>query len=152
MTIEDSAGYELIDALLTVDLPIRGVVDIAYPLFRRHYGRPLFALAAELLTEAVHPGDTVVLATGFPNRIRVDPGIAESDGPVGAASMARAFELGLGAAPIIMVEESIVAGTVAALHALGLRRVTPEQAVASASMDSNLHAVAVVPSPMDPDE
>jgi D-glutamate cyclase len=152
VTIDDSAGYELIDALLTVDLPVRGVVDIAYPLFRRHYGRPLFALAAELLTEAVHPGDTVVLATGFPNRIRVDPRIAESDGPVGAASMARAFELGQGAAPIVLVEESIVAGTVAALQALGLRCVTPEQAVSSARTASNLHAAAVIPSPMDPEE
>jgi D-glutamate cyclase len=93
-----------------------------------------------------------VLATGFPNRIRVDPGIAESDGPVGAASMARAFELGLGAAPIIMVEESIVAATVAALQALGLRCVTPEQAITSARTASNLHAAAVIPSPMEPDE
>ena len=152
MTVDDTAGYAMIDALLTIDLPARGVVDIAYPLFRRHYGRPLFSLAAELLTGAVRPGDSVVIATGFPNRTRIDPTIAESDGPVGAASMARAFEIGLGAAPIILVEEPIVAGTVAAVQALGLRCVSAEQAVASARSPSNLHAVAVVPSPMDPGE
>jgi D-glutamate cyclase len=145
----DSAAYDMIDTLLTVDLPGRGVVDIAYPLFREHYGRPLFGIAAELLGGAVGRGDTVVIATGFPNRVRVDPTIAESDGPVGAASMARAFEMGLGAAPVILVEQSIVAGTMAAVQALGMRCVTPEQAVASARSASNLHAVAVVASPMD---
>ncbi|HSJ29595.1 MAG TPA: glutamate cyclase domain-containing protein [Acidimicrobiia bacterium] len=148
----DLATYEMLDTLLTVDLPARGVIDIAYPLFREHYGRPLFGIAAELLMDAVAPGDTVVIATGFPNRTRIDPTIAESDGPVGAASMARAFEIGLGAAPVILVEDSIVAGAVAAVQALGMKSVTPEQAVASARSASNLHAVAVLASPLDAGE
>lgn len=150
MTVDDHAGYGLIDALLTVDLPARGVIDVAYPLFRDHYARPLFAAAADLLTTSVHPGDVVVIATGFPNRIRIDPSIAESDGPVGAASMARAFEIGLGAAPILLVEPAIVDATIATVHAIGLRCLTPEQAVASAGTDTNLHGAAVVASPMDP--
>lgn len=150
--LDNGSSYELIDALLTVDLPARGVIDIAYPLFRQHYGRPLFGMAAELLTTSVKPGDVVVIATGFPNRIRIDPDIAESDGPVGAASMARAFELGLGAAPIIVVEPAIVDGTIATVQALGLRCLTVEQAIASAQSRSNLHGVAVVASPMDSTE
>lgn len=155
MTANDTTNdttFDLIDALLTVDLPARGVIDLAYPVFRDHYSRPLFALAAQTLTAAVQPGDTVIIATGFPNRIRIDPDIAESDGPVGAAAMARALEMGLGAAPVIVVEAPLVDATIATVQALGLRCVDPDQAVASAQTSSNLHCAAVVASPMDPTE
>jgi D-glutamate cyclase len=135
---------ELFDRLVTMDLPRRGVIGTIYSLARAHHGRPLVASAAELLMDRLGSGQAVLIATGWPDRPHVNTGIAESDGPPGAAALARALHLGLGAVPILMVEAQLVEPMEAILHAAGLRCLTPSQAILAATSSAPLHAAAVV--------
>lgn len=61
---------------------------------RRRYGRPLTLLAAEKLKEKVKGKDFIFIVT---NSIEID-------GPPGAAALARALIVGLGAIPVIVVD------------------------------------------------
>jgi hypothetical protein len=137
-----------IDQLLSIDMPQRDVIDIAYSVFRKFYGAPLSYLAAKQL-EKVQQGQLVVIATGFPNRLSIDPNIAESDGPVGAAVLARAVHLGLGAVPVILIEEQLMGSMAKILHAVGLRVLDLEAAKLCANPKAAQHAAAILASPVD---
>jgi D-glutamate cyclase len=139
-----------IDRLLTVDLPHRQRIDIIYPHFRSHYGAPLSLLAAQRLQATVRPGDVVLIATGWLNRPHVSRGVAESDGPTGAAALARAIQVGLGAVPVLLVEEEVVPAMRAVMHAVGLKSLQLDEACASGDPDVLLHGAAVLPHPTDP--
>ncbi|WAX55150.1 DUF4392 domain-containing protein [Jatrophihabitans cynanchi] len=140
---------EGIDRLLTADLPNRGRIDILYPHFRDFYGEPLTLLAARTLTAAVRPGDLVLIATGWLNRPYVSTDVAESDGPTGAAALARAVRIGLGAVPVILVEPELVPAMTGVVHAAGLRCLPLAEAVRTGDADVLLHAAAVVAYPAD---
>ena len=64
-----------------------------YDETREMYGRPLTLLAAERLLESVGRGDHVLIITNS----------HETDGPPGAAALARSLVVGLGAIPVIVV-------------------------------------------------
>ena len=138
-----------IDRLLSVDLPSRGRIGILYPHFRQHYGAPMSMLAARALQADVKPGDLVLIATGWLNRPYVSRVIAESDGPTGAAALARAVNIGLGAVPVVLVEAEIVSAMSAILHAAGLRRLPLADTIAAGQPDVLLHAACVLPYPVD---
>jgi hypothetical protein len=99
---------ENIDRLITVD--VRQRLPLIYPpmykALRDKFKRPLTLLAAEKLKELVKPCDTVMVATGFHIPIWLAKG--ELDGPLGAASLARAINLGLEAKTLILSEKSIL--------------------------------------------
>lgn len=59
---------------------------------RERFGRPLTLLAAEKLKESVGDGDFVIIITNS----------LEMDGPPGAAAIARALIIGLGATPVLL--------------------------------------------------
>lgn len=139
---------EQIDRLLAIDFPTRDVIDIAYPAFRAHYDAPLTYLAAKALA-GVKRGQIVFIATGFVNRPSIDTAIAESDGPVGAAVMARAVHLGLGAVPVLLVEEQIMAPMARILHACGLKVMDLERAKRCAEPSVTQDAAAILASPVD---
>lgn len=65
-----------------------------YDETRERFGRPLTLLAAERLKECVGEGDYVVILTNS----------YEMDGPPGAAAIARALIIGLGAIPVIVAD------------------------------------------------
>jgi hypothetical protein len=65
-----------------------------YDETRRRFGRPLTLLAAERLKESVGEGDYVIIVTNS----------YEMDGPPGAAAIARALLVGLGAIPVIVAD------------------------------------------------
>lgn len=112
---------EAIDRLLTVDLAARGLVNSLYKAARRAQNdHPLCMLAAERLADVVKSGDTVVIATGLPIRGWFSSALAESDGPAGAATLARALYVGLNAVPVLVCEEPIVPLLQAACRAAGL--------------------------------
>lgn len=106
-----------IDQLITVDMEQRGVIGDLYGAARDHHGRSPTMLAAERLEAEVSPGDDVLLVTGFPTGPTL---VQETDGPVGAASLARAVRRGLGAQPTILVEDRGVHTVEAAARAFGL--------------------------------
>jgi hypothetical protein len=113
---------EAIDRLITVpmsnwtilkSLPLTEIYHYA----REKAGEPLSMLAAKKIREAAAPGDTVLILTGF---IIADWQKPETDGPIGAAALARSLELGLGVLPIVLCEDSIQSNMQKTLNAAGL--------------------------------
>lgn len=108
---------EAIDGLCTIDVTGRGVVRALFTAARAARGGPLCLTAAQELTRRVHPGDVVVIATGLPTYPWF---FGEQDGPVGAATLARALVLGLSARPVIVTEAIHVEMCRAAARGAGL--------------------------------
>ncbi|HEX6979721.1 MAG TPA: glutamate cyclase domain-containing protein [Alphaproteobacteria bacterium] len=98
---------ENVDRLVSIDVLSYGVIGPLYEGARRLQQQgPLCLRAAELLCERVTPGATVVMLTGL-----ILPGhhpYGETDGPLGAAVLARAIALGLSARVVIAVEPELV--------------------------------------------
>lgn len=143
---------ESVDRIVTADLAFRGVIHLLYPPARERLGRPLSLAAAELLRDRVSTGDTVLLATGWPDRPWVSPRIFETDGPAGAASLGRCLNLALGAVPVLLVERDLVPAMERVVRGAGLVALTPDEARRAAKSDHPIHAAAVLPWPTDLDE
>lgn len=106
----DEIVGERLDRLMTVEIrPLSGGLPAGYvaPMYaacRRHHGLPLTTLAARKLIDAVKPGSTVLIATGAGIAPKLPLG--ETDGPPGAAVLARALVLGFGVKAILVTEDS----------------------------------------------
>ncbi len=124
-------------------------MDTIYSLAREHHGAPLSSSAALLLRRSIRPGQVALIATGWLDRPHVSHQVAETDGPPGAAALARTLHLGLGAVPFLLVESELVPVMTSVVQAAGLRCLTPEQAIAASVSAANLHAAAVLPLPSD---
>jgi hypothetical protein len=111
---------EAIDRITTADISARGVVGPLYAAARRRAGSPMALQAAQLLVDRVKTGSFVIIATGWTNRPQISPLVAENDGPVGAATLARALSVGLKVAPLILIEEQLVGPMKAVANAAGL--------------------------------
>ena len=112
---------ESIDRLCTLDLrpagPTSGYIGHFYAAVRELTGAPLALTAAQCLYQL--PADsTVVIATGFCHPQRLPQG--ETDGPPGAAALARAVLHGLKATPWLIGEDAIAAPLKACVQSLGL--------------------------------
>lgn len=101
MTGQDQAVGSVIHDLTTTDIGGRETIDlIARATTDRQGPEPAMA-AAEALSDTVDPDDVVLILTGF----LIPPTmVQETDGPLGAVSIARAIDAGLGANPIIACE------------------------------------------------
>ena len=89
-----------------------------YDALKKKYGKSPLVYAAERLRQVVKKSDIVIVTTGF----YVTSGeTLETDGPVGAATLARALSVGLNAAPVMIVEESHVESMKAICSAAGLK-------------------------------
>jgi len=114
---------EIIDRFLSVpiytgsSLTRKPVLLELYEAARAKFGGPLTSLAAEALRERLNPGGSVLLTTGFivPPWLR-----AETDGPVGAATLARGLNLCLDVTPVIVTEKFIAELIPPVLRAAGL--------------------------------
>ena len=113
---------ESVDRVITTDYGY-GVIHELNQAARQRYGKSPAFLAAERLHERVRGGDVVLIATGctYPGFELV---VGEPDGPMGAASLARALALGLHAKPVILTEECLVDGVRAAVRGTGLNLLT----------------------------
>jgi len=100
---------ENVDRLITVEMrtkniPARGMIRQLYEAARRKLNvNSLTLFAAQKIIEHVKRNDTVFILTGCANPPLLPHG--ETDGPMGAASLARALCLGLGAKPLFVVGE-----------------------------------------------
>jgi D-glutamate cyclase len=141
------ARLAIIDRLVTIDFPRRGVIDTIARLTRARFDRPVAGMAAELLIDRTRPGQVVLIATGWLDRPHVSTQVAESDGPPGAAVLARALHDGLGLVPFLLVESELVDTMEQLIHTAGLRCLSPEEALLAAESPSALHAAAVVALP-----
>lgn len=151
-TDHDAPFAERVDQLVSLDVASRNVIQTLYPLARRAAGTPLCMAAATLLQERVHPKDVVLIATGWPDRPHITPRIAETDGPPGAAALARSVHLGLGAVPVVLIEPNLVDGMARVMEASGLRVLTPEEALSAATSTAPIHAGSVLGFPTAAEE
>ena len=140
---------EVIDSLISKDFTARGISHELYAAAREKTGLPLTMAAAELLRSNVQPGDRVLIFTGWPSRSWLIKGLTETDGPVGAAVLARAIEQGLGAIPILVMEQSLIPFGEAALRAAGLIVSDLETALKSKPGPPSASVATVIDFPID---
>lgn len=139
---------EAVEALVQIDANGYGVIRPLRDAARLKQGEAGCLRAARLLAGRLRPGDWVILCTGY-----ILPGFApsgETDGPLGAAALARALSIGLGARPLILVEESLVEMQRVVCRAAGLNALSVE-ALGQADVSRN-RAVAVGTFSLDPAE
>lgn len=122
MTVSPERLGEALDHLITAPISnwtiLKGIpLKELYAAARRHAGAPLTLAATRLLREKVRAGDTVLFVTGF---IMRDYGRPETDGPIGAAVLARACALALGAVPVAVTEAAALPVVDACFAAAGL--------------------------------
>jgi hypothetical protein len=115
---------ESIDRLLNVDVVGRGIIHNLYNRARQIENAPLALHAATALFNTVKSGDNVILTTGFPIPPTMVP---ETDGPLGAVVLARAFHTVLGANSIVVAEEDALDVTAALAKAIEIPASKPEQ-------------------------
>ena len=115
---------EIIDHLITTpvfsgsSLAPRPVVLDLYQAARTKFGKPLCYDAAERIMSGSTKSRTVMITTGFV----VPPWLeAETDGPVGSATLARSLNLALDLTPIIITEKAAVPKMKAMMEAVGFR-------------------------------
>ena len=99
--------------VLLKGLPIWKLYDAA----REKAGEPLSLFAAKGIEKAVKPGDTAIVTTGF---VVYGAERGETDGPTGAAAIARAIDVGLKATPVMVTEEMLTGVVGATCQAAGL--------------------------------
>jgi hypothetical protein len=113
---------------------------VLYDAAREKAGAPLSYLAAKALADNVKRGETVIITTGL---IAPPYMIAEGDGPIAAATIARAIDVGLEATPVIVCEAVIVKTMEALCQAAGLMPSLPDLAVGTP------RKVVILPFPLD---
>jgi hypothetical protein len=144
--IHDST-WEAIDQLITIEFRSagmnRGKLRVLYEAARRAVGGPLCLAAAKRLHESVQSGAAVVLATGAGGPPWLFQG--ETDGPLGAAGLARALSLGYGVWPVVVSEVRSEQPVTATFIAAGVS-VLPEDLARERPASATL-----VPFPTDPE-
>ena len=148
-----------LDHLLTADLTARGVSDRLVEAARRALAETaerwpdreglVSTVAASLVQriEARGPGARVLLVTGYPSRSWLVDDLTETDGPVGAAVLARVLEEALGTVPILLTARGLIEVVTASVKAAGLIVAPLERALASKPGPPSAAMAAVVPFP-----
>lgn len=114
---------ENIDRLITVEMRRkgipRGIIGDLYKAAREKLGnKPLTFLAATALMEAARKSKPIIISTGFKYANFVPHG--ETDGPPGAAALARSLKICFGLPIIIITEKDLIDGTGKVVEAAGL--------------------------------
>lgn len=117
-----------VDRLVSVDMSARGFITVLYEeSLKLNEGQPLCLTAAQEILTRTKPGQHVVIATGLPIRGWFGAEMSENDGPIGAATLARAVFLSSRAVPIILCEKEQTNVLRACLRAVGMTPTTFEQ-------------------------
>lgn len=138
---------EAIDRLVTVDVAGRGAVGGLYEAARARIEAPLVLEAALGLKGALSNSEAVFIATGWPDRVEVDGSVAESDGPPGAAVLARALHRAFGVVPFVLTEAPLVPAIHKVLAAAGFRVLPPKAALRALRSRGPVHPAAAVAFP-----
>jgi hypothetical protein len=114
---------ESIDRLIAVEMRPKGFLDgVIPPLYAAARARtdgPLVWEAARRLHDVARSGHTIFIATGHVHPEALPKG--ETDGPPGAASLARALVLGFGCPVVLLTEATVVGPLTVTCEAAGLR-------------------------------
>ena len=134
---------ENVDRLVSLDVAAREFINILYPPTRERHGRPLCLLAAEKLRDRISPGDFVLIAPGM---LVYPLELAETDGPLGGAALARALQMGFGAKPVLVTDRAAMDMTKAVCRGAGLNVTDLE------NLKKSERTVSVIGFPIDEDE
>ncbi|MFW5733826.1 MAG: DUF4392 domain-containing protein [Oceanidesulfovibrio sp.] len=139
-----SALERALDAIATLDLACLGVADHLYAALQRKQPGPMCMGAARFVLDALpEEGGLAVIATGFP----MGGGVPETDGPVGAAMLARSLRVARGARSLIVTDEEFVDAVKAACIGAGLSpRIADPEGLESISY---LNPVYILPFPRE---
>jgi hypothetical protein len=119
----DKKAY-MIDQVVALDLPRRGVARQLYEASFKIVNKPLCLAAAEKIEAETDRGDAAFIITGFPI---VSRNRWETDGPLGAAVLAEALHK-VGLKPFLVTDEGCVET---------LRAVSPTVQISGFPMDSD---------------
>ena len=123
--------FDAIDKIFSLDLSDRGAGKLYAPA--RAQAKAALSLTAANCFMHLAAGDHVFLMTGSLTRNWVSTRIAETDGPIGAAALARTVSYGFNAIPVVLVDEHIQDKMAAMLELAGLTVVSDAQARAATS-------------------
>ncbi|MCR4819009.1 MAG: DUF4392 domain-containing protein [Fretibacterium sp.] len=147
---------DTIDRLINVDISARGAIGVLFEAARAQSGgKPMCLAAVELLKKAIKPGDYVFITTGWAEQPSNIPDKSETDGPAGAAALARAIRLTLGGLPVILTDDYLVEGMKPVMTAAGFHVTAPEQLPKSLSTELGFACcptLAIVGLPVDVEE
>ena len=143
--------FDRIDRLINLDIPGRGVVKFLYQFARKKVDYPLTLLASQKLNHILKKGDIIFIATGWPDRPEITPDIAETDGPPGAASLARAINRAYHAVPFIFIEENLVQAMTMVMNSAGLKVLPPAQAIKTPTYHTPINSASILSFPIEKD-
>lgn len=129
-----------VDQLITMDIAGRGFIRTIYPYVRKRQGEALTLLAAKKLCETITKGDVVLIPSGM---LLYPSNLPETDGPLGAAAMARALLISFNAKAVIVTDNSAVKMNKAVCRAAKLNVVDLEKLLATEN------AISVIGFPID---
>lgn len=118
--IRPEAAAHAIDRLISADVTSGGLIDELYEAAYQRQRGPLCLAGARLLRKSLEGGGVAVFATGFPEGAGYFPPLPETDGPVGAAAMARALLLAFGTRSVMVTDEPFLFAVEAACRGVGL--------------------------------
>ena len=144
---------EALDSLTNVDVPARDTIRVLYEACRALLdGKPMCLAAVELIQSSVKRGDYVFITTGWAEQPFNVPNKGETDGPPGAAALARSIRLTLGGLPVILTDDYLVDGMRQVMISAGFHVTTPEKLPNSLPRESGVTycpTVAVIGLPTD---
>ena len=147
---------EALDSMTNVDVPARNAIRVLHGACRELLeGKPMCLAAVELLQRSVRRGDYVFLTTGWAEQPSNIPDRGETDGPPGAAALARSIHLTLGGLPVILTDDYLVEGMRRVMLSAGFHATTPENLPHSLSDDPGVTycpTAAIIGLPRDIDE
>lgn len=153
MSIDPAANAsfaEAIDRLMTVDIPGRGFVPLAYTLARRLVGAPTIQKAGDALLESMSARETptVLIVTGATSqRVGLPDWVGEMDGPPGAIALARAVALTHHAVPVLLTDPGQGHMLSAAAQSLGFYTLPYKDVLRQAEATTHASSVAVIEIP-----
>jgi hypothetical protein len=140
---------ETLDRIVNTDISLRGGIAHLYEAARElSADEPLVLRAAALLKETIKPKDRVLLTTGWMDQPEAAPGFGETDGPGGAAVLARAVRKICGAACVLVTDAELVEGMKKVAQAAGFHCVAPAELDESLEREK-LMTMSILPFPVE---
>lgn len=144
---------ESIDRLINVDIGARGTVQVLFDASRKLLnGKPMTLTAMDLIRKTVKPGDFIFITTGWADQPSNIPTKSETDGPPGAAALARAIRLALKGLPIIVTDDYLVEDMKKIMSSCGFSIVAPDELPNSLSEElgfAMVPTISVIGMPID---